>query len=73
VVLAATLVDNVGLDSKPHHGELLNREVTGFDASDDRKALAIVQFLANASKLGSQSGKGEVLNIDQVAIEFQGW
>lgn len=73
MVLTATLVNNVCLDSKPHHGELFNREVLGADSSDDRKALAVVQLVANPGKLGGQRGKGKVLNIDQVAVEFQGW
>lgn len=68
MVLTATLINDVCLDSKPHHGELFDREVLGADSSDDREALAIVQLVTNASKLGGQSRKGKVLNVDQVTV-----
>ena len=68
-VLATKLAGNVGLDTKVHDGELLDRVPVDFNAAKETEASAFMHLLAHLAELDMKSGKWEVGLVDAVAIE----
>lgn len=73
MILTATLLGNVGLDSHPDSGEVLHGVVLRIDATNYREASAIVQVVADAQKFGPKRREGEVLTANEVSIQLKGY
>ena len=70
-VLATKLAGNVGMDTKVHDCELLDRVPVDFNAAKKTETPACMHLVAHLAELGTKSGKWEVGLVDAVAIELE--
>jgi hypothetical protein len=70
LVLAATLIGNVRLDSQINESQILDRIAGGINASDDTEAFAMVHITTQLLELGTECWKDEVVGIQDISIQL---
>jgi hypothetical protein len=68
LVLAATLLSNIRLDSEVGERQVLNRVGGGVDAPNDAKTLARVDITTELLELGAERRKREAGRLDEVSV-----
>lgn len=67
-ILAASLIRDVGLDAQKSKGEILDRELSRVNTTDDRESMALMDIIAERVKNGTKAWKREVLASDKATI-----
>jgi hypothetical protein len=70
LVLAATLIGNVRLDSQIDESQILDRIAGGINAPHDTEAFAMVHITTQLLELGTECWKDEVFSIQNISIQL---
>lgn len=72
LVLAASLLSNVGLDAEVDKSEVLDRIGGCVDSSNKSEAYAVIDVVAHFLELEPQSGEREEAWLNKIAIVAKG-